>query len=218
MSFRDAYERAHDRICNLVDDEVANVEVPTCPGWSVKDVIAHLVGFFTAYREGDPKEAFSQGWADAQVTNRKGRSLGDCLTEWSELLNDPGDLFESHLALVAVSDVLAHEQDLRTALNRPGARDDENIVPAVEMGLSFVDKKVQAEKLPALRIVTEEIDRSMGQGQPSAQLRTTTFDLFRTLHGRRTVDQVRAMDWNGDPQPWMHALFVFGPTQTEVEQ
>jgi uncharacterized protein (TIGR03083 family) len=218
MDHRAAYVRAHDRICALVEEKTADVEVPACPGWTVKDVIAHLAGLFTTYRQGDPQTAFSAGWGDEQVQKRRDRSLQECIGEWNELLDDPGDLFESHLGLVAVSDVLAHEQDLRSALNRPGARDDENIVPAVEMGLSFVHNKAQAESLPALRVVTGEIDRNIGQGEPHATLHTTTFDLFRALHGRRTVDQVRAMKWDGDPQPWMETIFVFGPTERETER
>jgi hypothetical protein len=41
--------------------------------------------------------------------------------------------------------------------------------------------------------------------------------LFRALHGRRTVEQVRAMDWDGDPEPWLSAFFLFGPTERKVE-
>ncbi|MGI8707100.1 MAG: hypothetical protein ACR2LG_02690 [Actinomycetota bacterium] len=49
------------------------------------------------------------------------------------------------------------------------------------------------------------------------RLRTSTFELFRALHGRRTVDQVRAMEWDGDPEPWMPVFFVFGPAERVVE-
>lgn len=218
MNHSDAYERAHHRICGLLDEETADVEVPTCPGWTVKDVVAHLAGFFTAYGSGDPKEVFGPGWGDREVKARQDLSLQECITEWSELLQDSDDLFESQLAPVAVSDVLAHEQDIRTALNRPGARDDENIIPSVEMGLSFVDQGAQSANLPALRLVTEEVDRRVGQGEPVATLRTTTFELFRALHGRRTVEQVRAMQWEGDPGPWLPVLSVFPRTEHVVEE
>ena len=217
MDPADAYKRAHGRITNLVNDGNADTEVPTCPGWSVKDVIAHLAGFFTAYRSGDPKEAFSPDWGDREVDARKDRSLQECLTEWDELLSDPGDLFQSHFGPVAVADVLAHEQDIRTALNQPGARDDENIVPSIDMAFSFVEQKAKAEGLPPLRIVTEDIDRTIGEGEPRATLHTSTFELFRALHGRRTVDQVRELDWEGDPDPWMSVFFIFGQRDQVVE-
>jgi uncharacterized protein (TIGR03083 family) len=218
MNHAEAYERAYQRICALVDAGNAAFEVPTCPGWTVKDVVAHLAGFFSAYRSGDPKEAFGPDWGNREVRARKDRSLQECLAEWRDALDNPGDLFESHLGPVAVSDVLAHEQDIRTALKQPGARDDENIVPAVEMALSFVDKKAEAARLPTLRIVTDDIDKKIGDGEPQATLRASTFDLFRALHGRRTPDQVRAMGWQGDPGPWVEAFFVFGPAEKEVEE
>jgi len=134
------------------------------------------------------------------------------------LIENPGDLFESNLGPVAVADALAHEQDIRTAIDRPGARDDPNIVPAVEMGLAFVDKKAEAAGTPALRVKTDEIDRTIGRGEPVTTLHTSTFELFRTLHGRRTIDQVRTMDWDGDPEPWMSVFFLFGPTKHVVEE
>jgi uncharacterized protein (TIGR03083 family) len=215
MNPADGYERVHGRISALVGAQEADAEVPTCPGWTVKDVVAHLAGFFAAYRSG-AEDAFSADWGDREVRARKDRSLEECLTEWSDSLKNPGDLFESHLAPVAVSDVLAHEQDIRTALNRPGARDDENIVPSVEMALSFLEKK--AEGLPALKVVTEDLDRKIGEGEPAATLRTSTFELFRALHGRRTIEQVRALDWEGDPEPWMASFFLFGPTERQVEE
>jgi uncharacterized protein (TIGR03083 family) len=218
MDHAQAYGRVHRRVCQLVDEQNATMDVPTCPGWTVKDVVAHLAGFFTAYRLGDPKEAFGPDWGDREVEERKSRSLQDCLSEWADLYESPGDLFSSHLAPVAVSDVLAHEQDIRNALNRPGARDDENIVPAVEMALSFDEQKVEAKGLPAFRVVTEDIDRQVGQGEPAVTLRTTTFDLFRALHGRRTEGQVRAMEWEGDPGPWMPVFFVFPPAESVVER
>lgn len=211
-----AYREAHERIAGIVDDSVADVAVAACPGWTVKDVVAHLAGFLSAYREGG-REAFGPGWGDREVDRRRDSSLQECLAEWRELLEDPGDLFESGLAAVAVSDILAHEQDIRSAIDRPGARDDQSIVPSAEMALAWVEKAAAKADRPPLRIVTEDIDRQIGDGEPAATLRASTFDLFRTLHGRRTVDQVRAMDWDGDPEPWLDVLFIFGPTKEPVE-
>jgi uncharacterized protein (TIGR03083 family) len=218
MDYTDAYERVQRRVCTLVNESNADTDVPTCPGWTVKDVVAHLAGCLTAYRSGSPQEAFGPGWGDRQVEARKDRSLQECVTEWNELVKDPGDVFESRFGPVAVADALAHEQDIRTALHQPGATDDENIVPAVQMGLSFLSNKPDTQDLPALRVVTDEIDETVGRGEPAATLHTSTLELFRTIHGRRTVEQVRAMNWEGDPEPWIPALFLFGPAERAVEQ
>ena len=218
MDHAEAYERSKERILDLVSDEVADAQVPTCPGWTVKDVVAHLASFFAVYKSGDPREAFSQGWGDRGVEERRERSLDECIAEWEEHLADPGDLWESPLASIAASDALAHEQDIRTALDRPGARNDENIVPAVERALAFVESQMESKDLPAFRVVTDEIDRQVGKGDPAATLRTSTFELFRTLHGRRTVEQATALDWEGDPGPFMPVLFIFGPAKETVEK
>ena len=217
MDPKAAYESSFERIRSLVGDQSADVEVPTCPGWTVKDVVAHLADFFAVFKT-DPEKGFSHGWGDEGVERRRSRSLQECLQEVSEHLQDPGGFFESQFAAVAVSDVLAHEQDIRTALDRPGARDDANIVPAIEMGLSFIEKKTAGQDLPALRVVTDEVDRTLGEGDASVTLRSSTYELFRTIHGRRTVDQLQAMDWDGDPGPWVSALFLFGPTEDIVEK
>jgi uncharacterized protein (TIGR03083 family) len=218
MTTADAYATVHDRICSLVNEDVAGAPVPTCPGWTVKDVIAHLAGCLSAYRSGNPQETLGPGWGDRAVKAREHLSLEECITEWNELVNDPGDAFESRFGPVAVADVVAHEHDIRAALDSPGARDDENIVPAVLMGLSFLGNKPEAQQLPALRVITEDIDQSVGQEKPIATLRTSTFELFRTIHGRRSVDQVRAMNWEGDPEPWIPLLFLFGPAERPIEE
>jgi uncharacterized protein (TIGR03083 family) len=214
----DAYERSQQRICTLVNEDVAATNVPACPGWTVKDVIAHLAGFFTTYRSGNPRESFGPDWGDREVKARRDRSLEECLTEWKDLVKEPGDVFESRFGPVAVADVLAHEQDIRTALNRPGARDDENIVPSVLMGLSFLKHKPETQDLRALRVITDEIDQTLGKGEPAATLHTSTFELFRTIHGRRSVDQVRRMSWEGDPGRSLPALFLFGPAERTIEE
>ena len=218
MSHAEAYESVHRRILDLLDPQVSDVEVPTCPGWTVKDVVAHLAGFLAVYRTGDPQEVYSQGWGDREVLKRRDRSLVECVAEWEALLEGSDDLFGSRLGPVAVSDALAHEQDIRTALDRPGARDDESIVPAVEMGLAFIAKQAEGQRLPPIRVVSDEIDRRLGDGEPVATLRATTFELFRVIHGRRTPDQLRDMQWEGEPGPWLSALFLFGPAERAVER
>jgi uncharacterized protein (TIGR03083 family) len=215
MDHAATYQRAHDRILELVNDETSAEEVPTCPGWTVKDTVAHLAGFFTAYRSGD-KDAFGPDWGDREVNARKDRSLHECIEEWKSHVESPGDLFESRLGPVAASDVLAHEQDLRNAIGAPGGQDDEGIVPAVEMALSFIAKKTEGDGLPSFRVITEDIDQVVGSGEPSATLKTSTFELFRALHGRRTEDQISGFDWDGDADRWPAAMSIFGPPTDRI--
>jgi uncharacterized protein (TIGR03083 family) len=219
MNNVDVYEAARRRIVGLVDDDNARTEVPTCPGWTVKDVVAHLAGSLHAYATGDVQGASSPQWGEGQVAERADKSLTECFAEWDEHAAAAApDFFDSQLAPVAVADILAHEHDIRTALGRPGHRDDEGITAAVQMGLAFTGRKVQSAHVPAFRVVTEDIDTVVGEGAPEATLRTSTFELFRSLHGRRTPNQVRSLDWEGDPEPWMEVFFLFGPADSAVEE
>ena len=204
-----AYEKIYERISSLVDDENATVEVPTCPGWTVKDVIAHLAGFFAVYEEQGMK-GFGPGWGDKVVEERSDRSLTECLEEWTERFRRADEINP-----VAISDALAHEQDIRTAIGEPGAQDDPNFVPSVEMALGFLTKS--GDDKPTFRVKTDEVDQTIGDNEPVATLRTSTFELFRALQGRRTKEQVRAMDWEGDPSPVLDHFFIFGPTKEVVE-
>jgi uncharacterized protein (TIGR03083 family) len=218
MGNADVYEAARQRIGGLVKEADADVEVPTCPGWTVKDVVAHLAGSLAAYSSGSLEGASSPEWGERQVKERREVSLENCLGEWDQNMAASEGLFESKLGAVAVADVLAHEQDIRTALGRPGNRNEEGIVAAVEMGLAFFEHKMQAAELPPLRIVTDDLDKVLGDGEPAATLRISTFELFRSLHGRRSPKQVRALDWDTDPTPWLDVFFLFGPAEHDVHE
>ena len=47
-------------------------------------------------------------------------------------------------------------------------------------------------------------------------LTTTTFEAFRWRLGRRSRAQLRAMDWDADPMPFLGHLCVFGPAEVDV--
>jgi len=216
MDKASAYARVKERVVALVSEGNADTEVPTCPGWTVKDLVAHMADLLEVAST-DPKGGFDQDWGERGVQKRRGASLQDCLDEWDRRVKENTDVFESQLAPVAVSDALAHEQDIRTALVKPGGTDDENIGPAVEMALMFLTKKAEAQSLPTLRVVSDEIDHTVGEGEAQATLRASTFELFRTLHGRRTPDQVSELEWDGEPGGWPNEFFIFGPTKEVVE-
>ena len=218
MDNRAIYESARHRIAELATNGDDAAPVPTCPGWTVKDLVAHLSGSLSAYTAGDLEGATSPSWGDKQVEERRGLSLEDCLAEWEKNARDAGGLFDSQLGLVAVADVLSHEQDIRTALDRPGHRDGEGILASVELALGFIDQKLRASDLPALRIETEDIDKTIGDGEPAGTLRTPTYELWRSLHGRRSRAQVGALYWSVDPEHWLEVMFLFGPAETDIHE
>ena len=218
MSNATLFAASRARIVDLVKNSDPETPVPTCPGWSVKDLVAHLAVSLGAYVDRDMEGATSPSWGDNQVAAHRETSLQDCLAEWEQNAARAGDLFESPLGAIAMADVLAHEQDIRTAIGQPGERKGAGVGASVEIALGFIEKKIAGTNLPPFRIVTDDVDRVVGEGPPAVTLSTSTYELWRSMHGRRSRAQVRAMEWDGDPTPYLDVFFVFGPAEDDIEE
>ncbi len=84
-----------------------------------------------------------------------------------------------------------------------------------------------ADCAPGAAVSAELVDGQSEQlrVQPSVELtellgagggphwRGTAFELYRALMGRRTPDQIAAMDWTGDPAPVLPALSLLPATR-----
>jgi hypothetical protein len=133
-------------------------------------------------------------------------SVPDLMTRWSE----QGPVFEGFpLPPEAVIDVTTHEQDLRGALGRPGARDSDELLFAFALA---ADRATTA--MPGLRI--EAGGASYGPAEAPAVLRGEPFEIYRALLGRRSADQLRALDWQGGPPDDLEGLSRFGPAVADV--
>lgn len=182
------YERSRLRLVPLLE-EVAPAEweipVAACPGWRVRDVLAHVVGNVEDALAGRISGPPSEAQTAEQVERHRGDEPADLLRWWTEAA--PG--FEAAItelgALPAAIDLLSHEHDIRHALGRPGGRDDELVAVVAELLLSRL--------------------------APPLGLRAPPFEVFRAALGRRSLDQVRAMAWTGDPAEAIGTFFVFGP-------
>lgn len=212
-----AYDASRQRIAALVTapDADAAAPVAACPGWTVCDVVAHLAGGVAdfAARRFDGVETGE--WGERQVRDRRGRTVAGNLAEWGANLAAAGPLFDSPMAGVLVAEVVSHEHDIRTALDRPGARDDIGVQVALERPLAEIDKRMREAGTPALRIVTPDGERVVGAGDPAGTLRISSFELLRAL-GRRSRDQRRRYDWDTDPEPWLDALAFLGTRDTDL--
>jgi uncharacterized protein (TIGR03083 family) len=208
-----AYAGCRARITAIVgriDRERADTMVPTCPEWSVHDVVAHLAGGVADALAGNLEGLGTDEWTAAQVRARRDASTADVLTEWNqnapalERFLDPAGM----LGRQAVADAVSHEHDIRTALSMPGARDSD----AVRIGLGFAATRLiesAAEHGVALRLrSTDGLD--LGADDARVTLRGDEFELLRAATGRRSVDQLREMDWIGDPEAVLGA-FTWGP-------
>ena len=196
-------------VSSLTEDQLAT-QVPGCPLWQVRDVVAHLVGLVVDVRAGVlPGGAGGEAWTQAQVDDRRGRSLAELVEEW----NREAPAFEDSLAdlgfrgWIFVYDVTMHGDDLRETLGLALGTSETHAV--VLDGLIDLARS-RAEGLGTLTLDAGAQQWSLGDGEPKASLTVRDAgELGRIVGARRSDEAVRAMDWNGDPEPWLVALPLF---------
>jgi hypothetical protein len=119
VMYRSARQRFVEAV-RALDDEQLQTPVPATPGWTLHDLLAHLVGIAADMSCGPLDGAPGDEWTARHVKERRHRSVGELVTEW-ELL---GPTVESSLVKVRVdapnlaADVVVHEGDMRE-LYRP---------------------------------------------------------------------------------------------------
>jgi uncharacterized protein (TIGR03083 family) len=221
MHTTDVYRATRERITELLrsaPDGAAERVVPGCPEWTVRQVACHLSGVIGDALAGNLADAGQDHWTAAQVAAREDRPLDEVLAEWNEQAPVlEGALGPDGAPAQLVFDTTTHEQDLRAALGVPGVDDD-----SVAVSMQFVAENLPGAAadlgLPELRI--EPTDGgpafTIGEGGEPATLRAAHFDLLRSWSGRRTAEQIAALDWDHDPATWLPA-FTWGPFRVPTE-
>ncbi|MCD2192415.1 maleylpyruvate isomerase family mycothiol-dependent enzyme [Actinomycetospora endophytica] len=225
----DAYRSAHGRVAALVtglgEPELAWT-VPACPDWTVRDLVAHLVGTaadVTARRtEGMPGPA----WAAAQIARLEGRPVAELLTEWEEHAPGTAEAIEDRRVPAGVlHDLLVHEGDLVEALgaSQPPwdgwANAARLVVRQVVRGIRGSHSLVVRSAGTEWRSPDDPGERRGPSAGAAAATRSTVtvdfYELYRGLHSRRSRAQMRRWEWDGSPEPWVDALPMFGPRDDE---
>lgn len=201
------YDASRRRIVELVTAGDPSAPVAACPGWTVRDVVAHLAGGLGDFLARDFDAGGYANHGERTVAERRGRSLAEVLAEWGRHRADAGEILAAPTGGVLVAEIIAHEQDVRAALGRPGARDDEAMLVAMQPPLQEIDRRLRAGDRPAVRLLVDGEERVIGAGEPSSTLRISPFELFRAITGRRSARQIRAMDWSGPPRLDVFGLF-----------
>jgi uncharacterized protein (TIGR03083 family) len=203
-----AYADSRARIIEMIrelDDEALNTTVPSCPQWRVRDLIAHVTGLTTDVLAGNVDSYGTHPWTSRQVDERRDLDVAEIIKEWEGNAEDFDSLLNSQpgfLPYVTTADLVTHEHDMRNALGKPGARDSEGVKIGIKTYVSGL--RIRMEDLPPLRVEANGMrDYMVGKGEPAASVSAEPFELFRALGGRRTKEQIRAYDWEGDPTPYL---------------
>ena len=160
-----------------------NIVVPCTPEWTIQQLAAHLVGVPEDVLAGRMQGVASDAWTHAQV-----EMYGDLtLTELADLLESSAPKidaiihnFPQPIISQFVMDAVTHEQDMRSALDKPGGRESK----AVEVGVGFFLDLIEVSDPPLFNVLTSTS--------------ASPWDVLRSLTGRRTVKQMNALGLDGE--------------------
>ena len=236
VAFQDVRRSLTGHLLDL-DGAAWDTPIPTRREWTVKDTLAMLTGFAQALIDGTWNEDYSDSWTDtelrerlmarfqAMIDVRRERTGGSILDEWSRLaprmerMMSGADPFppgtHPFAAWTYLWAVVQNAHNIWAALGVASKeRESEATSLCLESAVYWLDMRLQAKMLPALRIRTGEQEWVVGDGIPAATVTAPKFELFRALSGRRSLDQILAFSWDGDPAPY---LGVFSPFEPPVD-
>jgi uncharacterized protein (TIGR03083 family) len=218
------YAETRERVAALVSSlspEELSAKVPATPAWSPRDIVGHLAGVASDVVTGNVAGRGSDPWTAAQVDARRARSLTEVLEEWAgtaprlESFLDRGVGLPDILRVVA--DCYLHEQDIRGATDRPGARGAAGMHFSLELVIANLGARLEEAGLPGLRLRARDREWLAGPSEPEAAVTAPDeFELLRCLYSRRSRAQVAALDWAGDAERYLDTLGRFPFAESDI--
>jgi hypothetical protein len=209
--------------------------VPACPQWTVHDVTAHVAGLAGDVTAGTlPAMDLLEQWRDEDVArtrddltaNQVARAHDErdeaLIARWIEATARLAPMLRGEvpfpgtplfgIAPVVVTDLTVHAQDVLAALGAPQITDGAPVSLAVATYGYGVDYRIRRLGLDGLVVCTGDTERVLGDpDRPSgARLTAGRFEVLRALAGRRSRAQIAALDWQGDPEPYLAIIPAYG--------
>jgi len=222
--YGEAYREARIRTTQLMQsltDEEREREVPTCPGWRTRDVLAHLIGIAADTAAGKIEGAGSDEYTSRQIEERKERSVAEMAEEWESHGSGFEEMLDSiHPAISGgiVADLVTHEQDARGAVGKAGGREGTAFDLALDSQVRFFGRRIKEAKLPTLEVRAGSRRWVAGKEEISGSVEADPFELLRGLTGRRTHAQVRRFAWSVDPGPYLPIFSMYGLPGTDITE
>ncbi|HWC13484.1 MAG TPA: maleylpyruvate isomerase family mycothiol-dependent enzyme [Actinomycetota bacterium] len=231
----DLYDQVRDDISELVvrlEPHELDTAVPATPGWSIRDVVAHLAADATCLVAGDfPREFFAafgeaaavesvNNWTARQLQERDRRSLEELLQEWktsagtlTAMMRGEIEWPEGTLPFadrIVLTDAAVHQQDIFGPLGIERARDSAPVTIGLSGYIMAMGWRLAAVGLDPLRFDVGDKAYVAGDGEPEATVRASRFEFFRAMSGRRSPEQIRAYAWDGDADPYIPYFYPYG--------
>jgi hypothetical protein len=211
-AYRGAVGRLDTRLRGLAATDPSSLDalVPACPGWTVHGVASHLCGIAVDAVAGRISGIPDDEWTAGQVDARLGVPIEEVLDEWApHVATIAAGLDDRRIPPPAAADVLVHEGDLAEALADPVPPED-GWRDAARLLCRGKVRGIDRAGTLTVRCGGEEWTGGSGGDGPVAAVEVAPWEFLRGVFSRRSVDQMRAWAWEGDPGPWLEPLTVFG--------
>ncbi|HUR49018.1 MAG TPA: maleylpyruvate isomerase family mycothiol-dependent enzyme [Acidimicrobiales bacterium] len=222
------------------DSPAWSTKVPATPDWTVRDVVAHVTGnavdgangtmpanlnLLEQFRDAEVVKARDE-FAEGQVYRREGRTPAELVREWDAAepalverlrldANADGAL-PFGFDVVLLTDLCVHSDDVANALGRLPNRDTRASRIAFSGYCFGVDYRIRALGLPALGLRYGAKEKTLGEGPPAATVSADIWELLRAFAGRRSRAQIAALDWEGDPEPFLELIPAYGEREDDL--
>ncbi|KQV13633.1 maleylpyruvate isomerase family mycothiol-dependent enzyme [Kitasatospora sp. Root107] len=210
------YDRVRENVIGLLSGrpELAEVAVPACHGWTVRDLIDHLVDVCRQVTQGTQVLPLRHPDPDGAA------GVPELLERWTALSALLPPLTEGLRGPIMTMDALTHELDLCRAIGEPVPVDHPAYPGSLDLVALGMGLTVAELGLPALRVRAGGQEWLVGPGEPGVTVGGHHHDVFRSLTGRRTPGQIGALSWSGPAERWLPAFtwWPFSPPEEPTEQ
>jgi uncharacterized protein (TIGR03083 family) len=208
------YLDVHESFVALVEplsEAAFRLRVPSCPSWTVHDLVAHVSGVTDDFVHGRMDGAATDPWTGAQVERSRDTPTRAMLARWREQAPDFANVLDLIAEARPIMDTHTHEHDVRGAVGLPGNRHGE----AVTWIAPRLAESISTERPLVIRMATCEVVVGPPDGE-LLEVELSEFELMRSRLGRRSRAQLAAYRWTGEPGPLLDDWFIFGPAGSDL--
>jgi uncharacterized protein (TIGR03083 family) len=220
------------RVMSSLDDHSLASPCRACPGWSIRDVLAHHVRVVRAKLEGaipaaaliavlDPDPGVRRKaseerdqWTSAGVAADRALGINELLAEWNEL--------ESRLpedcAIVCV-DLIVHLFDVEETVGDADDRHSPVVLGALKTLHWVLTRRLQAQGFDPVTLVCTDTGVVLEGGPAGGTVRGSEYDLMRCIAGRRDQAETNELlDWTDTPAVAQKLFNVYGWAEESIHR